>query len=240
MAESGVTKKLLDPEGLTLMRADMTALHASVKLTNPLPSGSPRFAADKLTSLYSQMSGYGFDSFSLLPVGAQMATLPARQAVISLDRTVLTEQFTLSGSSLRPFGELAGMLLDKVQSVLDVEGYRAVALKLVAFWPVGTGDAMSFLSNAVSIGENVTLRLGNGFDVAGLRFHRGKKGEAEEWNVKVEPLLAEPDKLWIEIDTQYLRPVQSGAEVSSKLESVERFLRNEVQDAVLAMARDRK
>lgn len=240
MASEGPRPKLLDPEALAVFRADVTALHKGVTLTGPLPSGSPRFAADKLTRLYGEMSGFGFDSFSLLPIGAQMATLPARQAIISLERTLLNEQFMLSGSSLRPFGELAAVLVDKVQTVLEVDGYRGLILKLTAAWPVGTGDAHDFVSKAVNIGENITLRLGAGFEVAGVRFHRGKKGDSDEWNVRVEPLLAEPDKLFIEIQFQSTRFFNVGTEVSSRLEELERFLRTEVQDTVLAMAGDRR
>jgi hypothetical protein len=230
----------LDPESLTIVRAEVVALHGSVQLTGPQPTGSLRFPQEKLTQLYSNVGRFGFESFAILPIGAQLATLPSRQAVIALDRTVIAEQFSLSGSSLRPFSELTETLLDQVCDVLGVDGYRGLDLKLLALWPVQGTDAITFMSKSVKVAPTVESTLGHGFDVAGIRFHKGKVGEGEEWIVKIEPFLQQPDHLWVEIQTIYTLPFKQGKEVVSRYEKIERFLRTEVQDAIYALAGDKK
>lgn len=230
----------LDPEALSLQNAEVTALHSSVRLSGPQPTGSPRFSPEKLTALYSEVSKYGFDSFSLLPIGgAQMATMPSRQAIIALDRTTMAEKFAISGSSLRSFAELAAMLLDGVRSHLDVEGYRALLAKLVAFWPIGGEDAVNFVARAVRMSQGLTLRLGSDFYVAGVRFHKGQRGEQEELDVRVEPLLAQRDHLWLEVTLNRSKPLAAGSELLTELDRLDRFMRQQVRDTVLAMAGDK-
>jgi hypothetical protein len=128
------------------------------------------------------------------------------------------------------------MLLDKVSSTLDVDGYRALQVKLIAAWPVGGGDSMAFLARAVKLGDGITLRLGQGFSIAGVRFHKGRVGEKEEWDVRVEPLLANPDRLWVEVSLTDTTGFTTGSNAAEALNKVEGFLRNQVQNAVLAMA----
>ena len=239
-ARSRATAPLLDPEALSLVRADAIALHATVRLTGPQPTGSPKFPQDRLAQLFSEVGKFGFDSFTLLPIGAQLATLPSRQAIVALESTLLTEQFAISGSSLKPFSELATELFDRVQSVLGVEGYRSMQLKLVAIWPLHGVDAMQFVKNAVKVKETASLSLGVDFDVAGVRFHKGKLGQQEEWNLKIEPLLQQPDKLWIELDLINTKAFRDGNAIAERFDAMERFLRTQVKDAVFALAGNRK
>jgi len=235
-------KRPFDPEALKLMRAEVTAVHAAVQFAGPQPGG-PRFASEKLTHLYGEVSQLGFDSFSLEPSGgARMATLPLREARIAVDSTSLWEELGLSGSALRSFAELADILMKKVESNLDVRGFQALHLRLVAFWPVPEGDAYAFVSKATRLPPVVTATLGPGFSVAGIRFHRNEKSgnQTDEWDVRVEPVLRQKDQLWIELQQIVTRTTPHGGEISQLLEHADKYLRHEATDAVLAMAGNRR
>jgi hypothetical protein len=225
-----------------MAHAELQVVHAVVTSASvPQPGKPPQFPLENLTQFYGRLSKYGFDQFQMLPSGAVMSAGAVRQVVLNLADTTIVESLELSGSALRPFAELAETVLDQALETLGIGGFQAARIKLIAYWEVPSGDATTFLARALRqpAGDKALATLGPRFVVAGLRFNNGVPGGAEEWNVRVEPLLRKRDHLWLEVEPRYTRSFPKAAEVTKLVLDAERYLREQLVNAILTLEGDK-
>lgn len=228
-------------EDMKLQRVEVQVLHASVDLRGtPIQGGAMmRFPTAKLTDLYGAISQNGFDSFQLLPNGARMSTPPLRELVTTLEQTTIWEELGTSGAALETVLEVIALAIDQVREKLPITEFGGLRVKLIAHWPVPGGNAVGFMAHALRLSDTALASLGSEFVVAGVRFNR-VEGRAsappyQEWDVRVEPLLRQRDRLWVEVEARFVRPLAGGREIAQAVKEVEQFARTRVVDAVLAM-----
>ncbi len=213
----------------------LTPVHYSVALTGPefRKSGLERAYRNMFSELADRL---GFNIFSC-PDGVQAEMgkkaggttevfkcnlKPGFLSIVQENPSFLLDEFWESGEAVLKscFQHLEVPLFAKQQFVI-----RKTAN------PAGTKDARSYLATGVcGLSKDELSALGPHIQGVGLRFVVPIPQEQRELNIKVESLLRNPEKLFIEVAGAALAPVTRDQvdQVQKNLYKVDEYLSNEV------------
>ncbi len=136
-------------------------------------------------------------------------TQEVKKLIIRNERIVILNDF--SSTTLEGFWQTARDVIKKTVMILNIPlfSFRQYTIRFIAS-PLKEKDSRIFLKKVVSgIKEDELESLGRPFQGFGLRFiFSPSKTEQNEYNIRIESLLKDPGKIFMENQARFITPLQ--------------------------------
>jgi hypothetical protein len=197
----------------------------------------PPIALDKndLTNLYAQVcQRYDYGQFNLGNPGAQIVGPNGNVITVLPNMIQITESMglTFNSSKEKAIDIIRNTFFKLVQQKIKPPIILGYGIKMVSRQPL-PGDnrsAEEFVLKNLQIADSQFKLLGQEQMMGGIRLHFRR--DQKEYDIKIEPWLADRSKLWVELDVQcpggplptILPTVETG------IENVRQFLIKDIAD----------
>ena len=187
----------MNTEMLECKRLTVGALYRPMRIDHAL-----------LDRIYADITRkYPYSDLKHLPDGIRMANGNVNDFFVQNNRLQVNEPVEVFHAAK----EKAMDLFDMASRSLNISEFAATGVKIIAAIPTGKGEAGNILLREVfgALGNKFSV-LGGGFKGAGLRVVLHEEAVRQ---VKIEPFFGDLSSIYIEVDTQYPKPVKKLEEI---------------------------
>jgi len=206
----------------------LRTIHVSMEIVYP-----PINNLDKsiLTSLYADISRrYEYDSFNLLPNGAQMTNNTGSLLRVSGDRISFQEDNLQA--DIQIYKEKFFDILEMMKKLVPMPAYLFQIVILRALWPQSPGEnSRDYLMNRFfQFSPDDLGRLGRPVAGSGLRVNMPSSDEV--FDLKIEPWFRDVSQMFVELRGEYPVPVNDLQVLQDRIDKVYTFLFQNVSSFV--------
>lgn len=204
-----------------LYRAVIVGLVPQPRQIPPAP-----FSPDQLQRLFTEVGrSYRYQQFSFLPGdgGAQMSNGPEDALMVQPPLVQLRALVTLTPEASR---ETSMTILRSAAAELELDQFLQAGIKVIAHVPApGDTDAKAFVEEQLMRAGGRAKLLGQDFFAGGVKFRA--LGESSEANLLIEPLVADPQFIFVDYDVQHHEPFGDLDRLAGWLDEAFSFVRDE-------------